>query len=317
MLRIRGASLSLSQRLCHSTPLILAYRLGRFFLAREKPAPSRKFVAPTVTGSLYSYETGDMLGDLVRMCGFWDWRLLAVAKAVAWPGAHVIEIGANTGTETLGLADIVGPAGRVTAFEPEVTNFGALRENVTQNGFSHVRILALAVYDSIGMVSFRSTDEANNSGRGYINGDESLDHSDAEVNATTLDSLEPELGATALVTIDVEGAETAVLRGSEGFLRRHRPVLYVEASDTQLARFGSNLGELAARLRSLGYDPYEVCRFWTRPVETIPHQREHNWLAIPIERPKLRARVDRMLRLCAFAPRIRNFHPLLTLPPNG
>jgi len=304
----------LSQRLCRAVPFIVAYRLSRFFLAREAPASRKEFVAPNVTGSLYGYYTGDLLGDSVRMCGFWDWRVLAVAKAVAGQGTHIIEIGANTGTETLGLADIVGSTGRVTAFEPDSANIEALQANLSRNRIFHVRVLPDAVSDRIGKVSFLRSPVAGNSGMGHIDADAALDGVGVEVNTVTLDSLEPELGAAALITIDVEGAELAVLRGAEHFLRRHRPVLYVEANGDALTRSGSDLGELATRLRNLGYEPYEIHRVSTRPVRPVPLDEQAayimNWLAIPIERPGLRARVHRLLPLAAFAPRIAHLHPL-------
>jgi FkbM family methyltransferase len=308
----------LNQRLCHSMPFILAYRLSKFFLAREKQPPRRDFVAPTVTGSMYGYRTGDLLGDSVRMCGFWDWRALAVAKAVAGFGAHIIEIGANTGTETLGLADIVGPRGRVTAFEPDAANVEALQANLVRNRHSHVRVLSVAVSDRIGKVSFVPSSIACNSGVGYIDTAATVERPGVEVRSVTLDSLESELGGAAYIIVDVEGAELAVLAGAERYLQRYRPVLYLEANGEALMRSGRDLAELAARLRRLGYQPYEIRRLSTRPVSPVPVDRQAaytmNWLAVPEERPALRTHVDRMLRLCAFAPRIANLHPLRRAP---
>jgi len=50
------------------------------------------------------------------------------------PGATVVDIGANLGTFTVLAASIVGPAGRVIAFEPESATFARLQANVALNG---------------------------------------------------------------------------------------------------------------------------------------------------------------------------------------
>lgn len=49
------------------------------------------------------------------------------------PGMTVLDIGANIGYYTLLMADLVGPLGRVHAFEPNPTMVVRLRCNIAQN----------------------------------------------------------------------------------------------------------------------------------------------------------------------------------------
>jgi Methyltransferase FkbM domain len=49
----------------------------------------------------------------------------------------------------------------------------------------------------------------------------------------------------AVIKIDVEGVELAVLRSAERTIARDRPVLYVEISIAQMARYGVALPEVA------------------------------------------------------------------------
>jgi FkbM family methyltransferase len=303
----------LREQLCHSMPLIVAYRLSKFFLAHERKSGRQDFVASTLTGSLYGYRTGDLLADSVRMCGFWDWRAIAVASAVARRGGHIVEIGANTGTETVGLADIVGPLGCVTACEPSSANLDILRANIARNRLSHVRVIPVAVGETIGKARFRPSPIEGNSGMGYIDLRARPDSAGFDVEVVTLDSLE--LDEAALITIDVEGAEPCVLRGAKRYLERYRPTLYVEANGQALTRAGTSLGELKALLHDLHYEPFEIHRLTTRPLRAIAVEQEPdyimNWLALPEEALPRRARINRVLFQSAFAPRVSGFHPLL------
>lgn len=54
------------------------------------------------------------------------------------PGQRVIDIGANYGVYTLSMAKLVGPAGRVWAFEPASTTASLLAESITANDFRQV-----------------------------------------------------------------------------------------------------------------------------------------------------------------------------------
>ncbi len=57
----------------------------------------------------------------------------------------------------------------------------------------------------------------------------------------------------AVIKIDVEGMELAVLRSAERMIGRDRPVLYVEISIAQMARYGVSLPEVAAFLAPYDY----------------------------------------------------------------
>jgi hypothetical protein len=57
----------------------------------------------------------------------------------------------------------------------------------------------------------------------------------------------------AVIKIDVEGMELAVLRSAERTIGRDRPVLYVEISIAQMARYRITLPEVAAFLTPYDY----------------------------------------------------------------
>ncbi len=61
------------------------------------------------------------------------------------PGAHFVDVGAHIGYYTLLAAAVVGPRGRVWAFEPAPDTYRLLLEEVRRNGLTNVQAERLAV----------------------------------------------------------------------------------------------------------------------------------------------------------------------------
>ena len=77
------------------------------------------------------------------------------------PGDVAIDLGAHIGYYTLLLARLVGPTGRVLAFEPDPDNFALLSRNVEMNGYANVELFNAAASDRPGRSPlFRSPDNA-------------------------------------------------------------------------------------------------------------------------------------------------------------
>jgi hypothetical protein len=80
-----------------------------------------------------------------------------------------------------------------------------------------------------------------------------------QVDAVTLDDIVCEHRLNpGLIKIDVEGAETSVLRGGRGCLETFSPVLIVECSDNLLRGMDSSSAELLDEMERLGYRALNV-----------------------------------------------------------
>lgn len=66
-------------------------------------------------------------------------------KKIVKEGDVVIDLGANIGYFALLAAKLVGPTGKVFAFEPEPQNFSYLKKNVELNNYTNVMIEQKAV----------------------------------------------------------------------------------------------------------------------------------------------------------------------------
>lgn len=154
------------------------------------------------------------------------------------PGMVFYDIGANVGFYSTIAARIVGPSGRVYAFEPCPEFAAAARRNAALNGFSNVEVIEAAVSDRPGEARFVLGPVGANSSTGPGGG----------VAVISIDECEG-LRPPDVVMIDVEGAEVGVLRGMLRTIREHRPAIICEVHWV-VAEFDG----VRRELESEGYD---------------------------------------------------------------
>jgi FkbM family methyltransferase len=192
--------------------------------------------------------------DLACLTPFHPFQFALYAEALG-PGMAVVDCGAHIGVYTLLAARQVGPEGHVVALEPDEVNLRALRANLNANGLAdRVEVIDAAASDRSGPARFFSA----GTGFGGLEG-----------ASTALGSLSPVRGAVPtrvrcltldaalagrsidLAKIDVEGAETLVLRGMhETLTRSPGATVFIECHQPGLD--GANPIEWLATLRSTG-----------------------------------------------------------------
>ncbi len=167
------------------------------------------------------------------------------------PGATFYDIGANIGFVTIIAARLVGPTGRVVAFEPVPENVAAIKRNLALNGIDWVEVRAAAVSRSAGRASLVLSDVSAFSRLSTMHTPTGA-RGTLEVDVESIDEL---LAAGSqpppdVVKIDVEGAELDVIEGMRETLDAYRPVLLCEVHDCNVAYV-----ELMQRL---GYAPINL-----------------------------------------------------------
>lgn len=166
------------------------------------------------------------------------------------PGDLVFDIGAYCGVFTRELSHIVGPTGRVIAFEPDPVNVGLLRRNVARHRLANVMVSESAVSDSTGTASFNP--EGAQGSALSLALDRPSSQETTTVRTVTLEQACGEFGVPSFVKIDAEGSEIEILSGARDFLRSH-PIHLV--LDTDHIRNGKQTnGPVEQILRSCGYE---------------------------------------------------------------
>jgi len=217
-----------------ATALVLGHRMQLHDFAADR------FISPALArhGVFEPFQTEVMLNE-VR------------------PGDVVLDLGAHIGYCTLLLARLVGPSGRVVAFEPDPANFELLRRNVEGNGYRNVTLCPLAVSDRCGQARlYRSADNA---------GDHRL-HASPEarpsvaVEAVSLDHVFRDYaGRVDLIKMDVQGSEGAALEGMRGLLGRlPRVKLLTEFWPAGLVRAGWSAERYLGQLQGQDFRLYAV-----------------------------------------------------------
>jgi FkbM family methyltransferase len=143
-------------------------------------------------------------------------------KRILRPGSSFVDIGANVGYYTRLASRLVGPGGRVVAFEPLLAALALLRLNTAE--LENTDVHAVALSDFVGEATFAIRKHGDTSSlRTASDGSREI-----RVEVTTADCMLRDLPAISLIKIDVEGFELEVLRGAEETIRQHRPVVYFE-----------------------------------------------------------------------------------------
>lgn len=167
-------------------------------------------------------------------------------QGVTLTGTVVWDVGAHIGYHTLGLAALVGPRGRVVAFEPNPHNLARIQQHLKANPVvaERVEVRAVALANMQGQQIFRYSPNEQRSDLGHLESSgipsDRFPHELYEgfqrvlVPVTTVDNLLADgCLPPAFVKIDVEGAESFVLEGARETLTSLRPVLMLEVHSIQ------------------------------------------------------------------------------------
>jgi len=184
---------------------------------------------------------------------------LPLLRNLVFPGATVIDIGANLGFFSAILASLVGPTGKVLALEPAPDIFAKLVATMERNGLHQVQPMNVGCGAERAQMTLHQVTAS--SGNASLVG---TGPPGALVEIRRLDSLEAaRRDKPDLIKVDVEGFEPDVLRGAAEIIADARPVLYVE----MCGEYARTTRETIIILREYGYD--------TRHVENVA------WNSVP------------------------------------
>lgn len=192
------------------------------------------------------------------------------------PGAVFVDAGANIGTYTVPAGRLVGPSGRVIAFEAHPAIMGFLKRNIAANGLANVTALNLALGAERSSVELAFS--AHNPGETHIAGRDERAWTVVRVEMTTLDDALRGLSIDAIdyLKVDVEGFEVPV-RHAWGIIDRSpASIVQTEVEATHAERYRHGRGDMVSLLEGLGPVPHEVdqqgrATRLRRSIDTMQH----------------------------------------------
>jgi len=220
-----------------------------------------------VEGGRLLVSLDDYVGRSAFYVGDLDRKVSAVVDRFVRPGDTVLDIGANIGLVSLRLAQRVGPAGVVHAFEPNPSVASRLTAALQASSVSNVQLHECALGAENATLKLSVPD--GNAGAASLLSGQGFD-----VPVKRLDDFN--LGAIAFVKIDVEGFEDQVLHGFSRTLTTEPPkVILFEQND--------NTGGSIPILKQAGYQISGVAKSMLRlnlkPVSAWSPEF-HDYLAV-------------------------------------
>jgi len=188
---------------------------------------------------------------LIPIDGDYDADFFRIAEALLAGGGDFLDVGANYGLLSFGLASTLADRVRFHLFEPIPRLVASIEKTRTLYPAMQARVNAAAVADYDGEAAFDVAEEQT--GRSHIDPAGAL-----KTRCLKLDSYlrDHDINEVALLKLDVEGYELPALRGTAAALaRRAIKAIYFEYFEKYLVRAGPP-GELIAFLDDAGY---EVC----------------------------------------------------------
>lgn len=235
----------------------------------------------TPAGRLYS----------VPFTGQFEPRETQFVKHTVKPGWVCIDVGACFGWFTVLLSRLVGPRGRVHAFEPVPDTAEMLKRNIRLNNADNVGVTCAALDETPGSRDLFVPDIG-------VSGSFALHEYDRSfrqfaVPTTTLDDYvdRHNIARVDFIKADIEGAEWAMLKGAARTLERFRPAMLIEVQAESTRRFGHVPDDVFRWLSERGYQAHtlneaagEQPRLNATGANDAAAQTEYNFIMLPRQR---------------------------------
>ena len=233
-----------------------------------------------------------MIGKSLREYGEFSEIELSGMKKFIKDGDIVLEIGANIGCFTIPFSKIVGKRGKVYAFEPQKFIFNLLKENVECNELKNVQIFNNAIGDANTILELNDFDYSQPGNFGGIGLKEDYDNSYcAKIKGTKKNKIKTltlnnflNLKKCNFLKIDVELMELSVLEGAKDFIKKFKPIIWIENH----REYPNSLNK---QLLKINYKPFWAATMLYNPNNHFLNDNNYyantatfNTLAIPKEK---------------------------------
>lgn len=173
-------------------------------------------------------------------------------RKILQPGMNSIDIGANYGLYTLTASKLVGPTGRIWAFEPTSSTSAFLRKSISINHMTNIELVQAGLSDTkrTAMIALNSNSELN-----AITTQADSNGEYESVQIFSLDECDSMYGWDNIefIKLDAEGQEHNIIKGGKHFFSTQSPLIMFEL------KHGNNINsELVNEFSALGYQSYRL-----------------------------------------------------------
>jgi FkbM family methyltransferase len=212
------------------------------------------------------------VSEQLKNSGHYEDELMTVRifKKYLKSGMTVLDLGANIGYYTMLARSIVGPKGKVFAFEPSPSSIKLIKASIKENSFANVIAVETAVSNKTGKAKLYLSPL-------YISEHSLLDYhyssgrsSEKSINVKTItidDYFEKNVGNFKIdfIKMDIEGSESRALEGMKRVLEENKKLIMITEFCPNCIKFGNrNPRDFLEKLLHLGFKIFHIDEFKKR-----------------------------------------------------
>jgi FkbM family methyltransferase len=251
-------------------------RIFNFLFRRNKLQTGFRIVTPLNGNFKIECDTNTWIGARVVFIGDYEPNLKKIFKKHIKTGDSVLDIGANIGFHTLYFSELVGPTGKVLAFEPVPSNFEKLTNNITLNNYQNIKAEHFALGNKNELMKIAADEKSINPGAFNL-----FDQSGTiEITCKIGDEVIGD-NKVDFIKIDVEGYESFVIEGLANTIKKNRPTIVFEYDLDYQRRTGLPDGHIFDFLNPLRYSFFLIKHNGLENLASFDNIKSGNILAIP------------------------------------
>ncbi len=164
----------------------------------------------------------------------------------------MLDVGGNIGTSAL-FYDKLNPRAKIYCFEPHTATFNRAKENLQLNNNINIRLLNQGLGDKQSELKLYEVNPNNPGMNRIIKGEHEFPYTVIDIDTVDHFMEKENLQSLDFIKIDVEGFESAVLKGGVDSISKYKPVLFIELDDDNLRENDSSAREMITFINSMGY----------------------------------------------------------------
>ena len=242
-----------------------------------------QIISQTRAGSKFRVRPSDFVENRICFFGTWEPSITHQFENLLKVGDVVLDVGSNIGFYSVLSAKLVGPTGKVLAFEPSRSIRERLNFNLELNQLNNVEVVPQGAWHEPGQAVLNLVD--GNRGSSSL-GEISNSSSSESVELSRLDEAVPEelIERIRLLKIDVEGSEWAALQGASGLLDRASNIAVIcEVCPERLATLSGSVEELVDFMASRGFSARVIPNDYSVEAYIAGKVNEPHELQLPLQ----------------------------------
>ncbi len=219
------------------------------------------------------------MGKFLYYRGIYEEGVIKKLRTLLTTGMNFIDVGANAGMYSLIASHLVGPEGKVVAFEPQAKLRDVIKRNIELNHIENIKVRPEALGSEAGEGKIYQVNR-DNDGQATMKvlETERVFSEPEDITIIRLSDILSDLAIPKIhgMKIDVEGAEHEALLGLKPLLESSPPLFILfECIEAHLNRFGTDTGTLFDYLIQYEYELYCLRRGRWRRVKSVEDHKKY------------------------------------------